>query len=177
MLLVWCSRCCYIIPFGRVKCLACGNQLHDQRGPLTCVQGWIMGIRAPMISQLFLLGTWIDGGVVLGRYSYMADLRILENKVSPWPCSPQLAQVNTPLRAGRWESMLQDHPDQEFARYLVRGIKEGFHIGFDRDSVKCRGAQQNMQSAIENSSVVTGYLEKDCRLEPTTEGFYKCPCE
>ncbi len=69
------------------------------------------------------IGTWI---VVLGRYSYMADLRTLESKVSPRPCSPQLAQVNTPLRAGKWESMLQDHPDQEFAQYLVKGIKEGF---------------------------------------------------
>ncbi len=96
--------------------------------------------------------------------SYMTDLRILESKVSPWPCSPQLVQVNTPLKADKWESMLWDHPDQEFARYLVQGIKEGFHIGFDRDSVKCCTLQQNMQSAIVNPSVVTGYLEKECRL-------------
>ncbi len=73
-------------------------------------------------------------------------------------------QVNTPLKANKWESMLWDHPDQEFARYLVQGIKEGFHIGFDRDSVKCCSAQQNMQSAIVNLSVVTGYLEKECWL-------------
>ncbi len=60
--------------------------------------------------------------------------------------------------------MLRDHPDQEFARYLVHGIREGFHIGFDRDSVKCHSGQRNMQSAIVNSSVITGNIEKECRL-------------
>ena len=75
-----------------------------------------------------------------------------------------VVQVDTPLKADKWESMLWDPPDQEFARYLVQGIKEGFHIGFDRDSVKCCSAQQNMQSAIVNPSVVTGYLKKECRL-------------
>ncbi len=49
------------------------------------------------------VGTWIDGSVVLGQYSYMHDLRTLERMVSTLPCSPQLSKVNTPLEAGKWE--------------------------------------------------------------------------
>ncbi len=43
----------------------------------------------------------------------------------------------------------------------MQGIKEGFHIGFDRDSVKCCSAQWNTQFAIVNPSVVTGSWQID----------------
>ncbi len=110
------------------------------------------------------VGTWIDGSVVLGHYSYMDVLRTLEGMVSTLPCSSQLSKVNTPLEAGQWESMLRDHPDREFAEYLVRGVREIFRIGFERDVVKCRSAKRNMQSAIDNPTAVAAYLEKECRV-------------
>ncbi len=60
--------------------------------------------------------------------------------------------------------MLRDHPDREFAEHLVQGVREGFRIGFEWDVVKCRSAKQNMQSAIDNPTVVAAYLENEYLL-------------
>ena len=68
-----------------------------------------------------------------GKYVYMHDLHTLDKRV------PQLrgalpesaCKVLTPLKVASWADALKDYPDQELAEYLLRGIVQGFHIGFD----------------------------------------------
>ena len=57
--------------------------------------------------------------------------------------------------------MLEGYPDKCFAEYILRGIQNGFRIGFDMQlsSLKTRGS--NMQSALEMPEVVTKYLQEE----------------
>ncbi len=70
----------------------------------------------------------------------------------------------TPLDWRRWAQRLQRHPDGIFGRYIVAGLKEGFHIGFRYGSITCQSARTNMQSATLNPQVVDQYLEKEVSL-------------
>ena len=56
---------------------------------------------------------------------------------------------------------MADHPDQAFRDYLLRGMTEGFHVGFDYHNHTCRQAVSNMRSAGENVQVIQEYLEKE----------------
>ena len=49
------------------------------------------------------------------------------------------------------------HPDQKFVDYILRGIKQGFRIGFNK-SVQLRCQQGNMHSAAEQPEIVGNYL-------------------
>ena len=74
-----------------------------------------------------------------------------------------LQSVTTPLRDAAWERALEKYPDKEFVRWLLRGIREGFRIGFDRSYI-CAPARRNLRSAQENPSVVDEYLAKELEL-------------
>jgi hypothetical protein len=50
--------------------------------------------------------------------------------------------------------MLKNHPDQEYREYILRGIRDGFRVGFDRHACKLSSARKNMHSAEENAQVV-----------------------
>ena len=54
------------------------------------------------------------------------------------------------------------HPDQEFADYIVRGLRDGFRIGFDYTNHICKKARQNMASARDHPEVIREYLAKEC---------------
>ena len=56
---------------------------------------------------------------------------------------------SSPLVVDQWERRLKLHPDQNFAEFIVRGLREGFRIGFDYASSKCERATRNM-SAIQH---------------------------
>ena len=63
--------------------------------------------------------------------------------------------VFTPLVMKVWTHELSSHPDKIFTNYILQGIKNGFHIGFDRRQYIC-SATGNMH--IEKSEVVSEYL-------------------
>ena len=46
--------------------------------------------------------------------------------------SAQLGQVVTPLCWQAWDQALRGHPDNQFRRYIVKGIREGFRVGCTR---------------------------------------------
>ena len=58
--------------------------------------------------------------------------------------------LGSPLKLGAWERALAAHPDAEYTQYLLRGIREGFRIGYDRRS-PLRSAVANMPSASERA--------------------------
>ena len=69
--------------------------------------------------------------------------------------------VTTPLQAHVWEEYLSCHPDHEFVAFLVRGMTQGFRIGFDRDAVRLKPAKRNMKSVSEAPEVVQAYLQSE----------------
>ena len=56
-------------------------------------------------------------------------------------------QIVTPMVAGEWETLLTLHPDDAYRVFLVKGLGDGFRIGYDYVSARCRSAASNMQSA------------------------------
>ena len=98
-------------------------------------------------------------------YPYTADLLALEFcRNTAQHISPQLRSVRSPLSPMAWAAALSGHPDRALAGFLLRGLSEGFRIGFFR-SAPLRGATRNMLSALQHPEVVESYLEKECSLQ------------
>ena len=76
---------------------------------------------------------------------------------------PRLANIVTPLCLASWSRRLRHHPDNDFTRYILRGIELGFHIGAD-PSVKLKSASKNMLSALQHPEIIDEYLEKEVQL-------------
>ena len=70
-------------------------------------------------------------------------------------------RVQTPLKIAEWERSLRQHPDRNFCDYLLRGLAEGFNIGFWYNSCSCHWARSNMKSATENSKVIDDYQARE----------------
>ena len=69
----------------------------------------------------------------------------------------------SPLLPAIWAAALQRHPDRHFAEYLVRGLEEGFRIGFKAEA-SLQSASRNMSTAYTTPHVVSGYLDTECSL-------------
>ena len=80
------------------------------------------------------------------------------------PVPEQLQRIVTPLVGEQWEKHLQTHPDRGFREYLLRGIQEGFRVGYNYERGSCTRAKSNMLSAAQNPEVVEQYLAKEVRL-------------
>ena len=92
----------------------------------------------------------------------MSDLHALESKrpLQPGPTGLPTGCI-TPLKLPAWRAYMATHPDREFATYILQGISQGFHIGFNRQAVALRQAQGNMRSIASNPTVVADYLLKE----------------
>ena len=64
----------------------------------------------------------------------------------------------TPLRADIWSKELTSHPVQLFCQYIIRGLREGFRVGFNYESSQLRAKGCNLISASEHPEVVDDYL-------------------
>ena len=71
---------------------------------------------------------------------------------------PEARTIVTPLSPRHWEQALANHPDRQFARYIVNGLRDGFFIGFQHDKASCRPATTNMQSAFMYPEPVVAFL-------------------
>lgn len=97
------------------------------------------------------------------QYQYTADLLELE------ACRPEsivrlpreATQITTPLIAPAWEQALAAHPDPEFRQYILQGIRQGFHIGYNRHAGPATSAKANMLSAMRNPGPVDEYLAEE----------------
>ena len=63
--------------------------------------------------------------------------------------------------ASAWAKALEQHPDRDFVEFVLNGIVQGFRIGFDYHTHKCRPAKQNMIPAKKNPLIVEEYLFKE----------------
>ena len=62
--------------------------------------------------------------------------------------------ITTPMKAEVWEVELRDLQDKTCAQFVLKGISEGFRIGFQHDTHQCSSANRNMQSALSHPRVV-----------------------
>ena len=94
------------------------------------------------------------------KYAYVEDLWQLDRSPDPaigghlcltglWP-TPSV----TPLQASVRQVALQDCPDPRFCQFLVRGLREGFRIGYNAPHEQLRSAKRNIPSAYEHPEVV-----------------------
>ena len=65
------------------------------------------------------------------------------------------------IRVDRLHKEASAHPDPRFVDYVLMGIQEGFHVGFNPASVSLRLARQNMLSASLQLSVIDDYLQTE----------------
>ena len=72
----------------------------------------------------------------------------------------------SPLHVEAWTAAIHNHPDQRFASYLISGLHEGFHIGFNRES-KLVLAARNLPSMSEQKAA----LDRIFQEERTHERF------
>ncbi len=80
------------------------------------------------------------------------------------PAVPGWSHVESPMQPEAWEVALADHPDGAYCTYLVKGLREGFRIGFGYGSCQCTGAGSNMHSAEERPSIITEFLASELRV-------------
>ena len=97
-------------------------------------------------------------------YPGIEDLQHLDRcrQVPPPQVPTQLKVDVSPLRWEVWQECLAPHSDEQFSEYIVRGIRDGFRIGFDYSRYNCRTVKENMRSALEHADVVREYLAKEC---------------
>jgi len=58
--------------------------------------------------------------------------------------------------------LLVSHPDRDYVDYILRGIKEGFQIGF-----KASGSVSSVRkNTMENPQVVSAYVAEESSVGP-----------
>ena len=65
--------------------------------------------------------------------------------------------------------MLANHPDRQFAQYLLDGIEKGFRVGFDYSQHSYTPCRSNMLSTLAHPQVVAEYLEHELAEARITE--------
>ena len=98
-----------------------------------------------------------------GTYVYTKDLFKLEHTFKNEQSAsvdPRLTGIYTPLRLESWHKKLEQHPDQDFSSYILRGIENGFNIGVN-PAVPLRPATRNMLSASQHPDVIDDYLQAE----------------
>ena len=111
--------------------------------------------------------------VLEGAYVYMSHLAALDSKrpVRPVVEEPSIQgweQIVTPMVAGEWKMLLTLHLDDAYRAFLVKGLRDSFHIGYNYGSARCRSAASNRQSAGERPCVIDTFLTAE--LAP--EGYW-----
>lgn len=73
----------------------------------------------------------------------------------------KLGAAVTPIQVAFFGSNLLHHEDQQYASWILRGLTEGFRIGFRRNGAALASSRTNMLSAMTHKDVVTSYLSKE----------------
>lgn len=77
--------------------------------------------------------------------------------------TPSLQDIRTQLNLTAWRMTLGGHPDQHFTRCLIKGLTDGFHIGFDQQHNHLP-PKRNLPSATEKRELVVHCFEQERAL-------------
>ena len=96
----------------------------------------------------------------------MEHLRILESFIQAVDLSHLIIskEVHTPLSLTNWTLELLDYPDIEFFKFIMEGIANGFHIGFNRSQL-LKPVATNLQCT--KPQIVAEYLCREVALNRT----------
>ena len=75
----------------------------------------------------------------------------------PGVCCP----ITSSFNADVWEGLLSAHPDRQYARFIVNGIRRGFRIGCRASKDGLQSSSRNMSAAYSNAGVVDKYLKEE----------------
>ena len=105
--------------------------------------------------------------IIIVDHTSTDSLLSLKGRINPdpRPLPPEADLITSPLQAQVWQVLLQDHPDRSLVDYVISGIQEGFHIGFNYPSSLCHSAQRNMFSSREHPAVVSQYIASECHMK------------
>lgn len=88
-------------------------------------------------------------------YPYTQHLLQLDQCIAPWEAPERIGKVESPLIIDKWAFWrLQDHPDQQLAKYLLEGISKGFQIGFQCSNHVRQALCINLVSAFWNPEYI-----------------------
>ena len=73
----------------------------------------------------------------------------------------KLKHIESPVNLRVWQQALSTHPDQQFAQHILKGLEEGFRIGFQHQKAQLQQCRSNM--ANKNQSIVSEYLDTELR--------------
>ena len=108
---------------------------------------------------------WEDGLPIPGTTEYrtwLPDWMKLCSK-GPWVVKvPPLARsICTPLDYSAWCYFLQGEANRELAYFFLKGISQGFRVGFNYDACVIYPATKNLQCAYDHPQVVEDYLHSE----------------
>ena len=112
------------------------------------------------VSQSFCRSLTLLGA--LSAYPYMRNLSMLNHPPQPRP--PQVMswpQCPTPVQVPHITFYLRNHPDQEFASFIIQGLTHGFHIGYLSQLGALRSSARNHPSSLANRHIVSHYLTSE----------------
>jgi len=94
-------------------------------------------------------------------------------------CSPAVCPIRpvsqlTPINVDRFQHELRHHPNPDKVVYVVQGLREGFHLGFNY-STSLKSASGNMASALQNPQVIDNYLQSEVQLGRVAGPFSESP--
>ena len=99
-----------------------------------------------------------QGPASSGKYSYTNQLLALD-KCKPLkrkPLQRECQQIVTPLKWENWFQAWRDHHDREYVGYIIKGLQEGFRIGFDYTSHGTSKSSGSMKSALLHPGPIQG---------------------
>lgn len=83
-------------------------------------------------------------------------------QIAAAPNSPQVplavCSITTPLLLSGWCFLLRGHPHLDMVHFVLKGISEGFRIGYSYGSSLLTSAKQNLQGAFMHPDVVEEYV-------------------
>ena len=88
---------------------------------------------------------------------------------------PQSAQqIHTPLIFGTWQQALLQYPNQQLVEFFLKGISEGFRIGYSYHiGSNLKAAKKNIEGARQHPQVVDEYLSKELDLNRIAGPYHK----
>ena len=75
-----------------------------------------------------------------------------------WPLCP------TPICAPLLATYLRSHPDARFADWVIRGVTQGYHVGFSQH-IRLKSAARNLPSSVANIQVVSDYIKSESQAQ------------
>ena len=81
----------------------------------------------------------------------------------------QASLIHTPLIIHSWRKALSLHPNQPLVEFFLKGISQGFRIGFNHLPNRLKPVHKNLAGALQHPQVVEEYLSAELLTSPFTK--------